>query len=242
MKLDEVMSKLLGSSIPTYYNWKRENRKIIKLLEKYFSKEDLEEFLETDKISELDNLKNLDNMLITEYTNFINPIVYKSKHIILTVDKDYRAIYSYFPIFIFFEYIENNAHNISCNDYYSYDNYATNINDIIRSNEYDNLKILTMPTDMFKVNEVLMFIFYKFNTLNGFNYFYKNWNYDNLEIIEYHKYYNMLYLEFKKIKNEFSNDLLIKESFIHFYNDNQFEKYKKDIGFPTNTDNSLDLG
>lgn len=54
MKKDELFSKLFEFSIPSYYNWKKENRPIIKLLEKYFSNEDLEEFLEKDKIHKFD--------------------------------------------------------------------------------------------------------------------------------------------------------------------------------------------
>ena len=57
MKYDEAISELLGSSIPTYYNWKREKRPIIELL-KYFTKEELEEYLETDKIEKFEILKD----------------------------------------------------------------------------------------------------------------------------------------------------------------------------------------
>ena len=40
----EIYMNLFDVSINTYYNWKKENRPIINLLDKYFSKEDLEEF------------------------------------------------------------------------------------------------------------------------------------------------------------------------------------------------------
>jgi hypothetical protein len=43
----------------TFFVWKREKRPIISLLEKYYSKEELQEFLETGKISKQDRLKEL---------------------------------------------------------------------------------------------------------------------------------------------------------------------------------------
>jgi hypothetical protein len=57
--LKKEICKLLGISSASYYRWKEE-RPIITLLEKYFSDQDLEEFLETGKISKLES-KNLDD-------------------------------------------------------------------------------------------------------------------------------------------------------------------------------------
>lgn len=54
MKKDELYSLLFGFSIPTYYNWKREKRPIINLLNRYFADKDLHDFLENDCV---DNLK-----------------------------------------------------------------------------------------------------------------------------------------------------------------------------------------
>jgi hypothetical protein len=53
--MQEEYCRLLDVSRNTYYVHKRENRPIVALLEKYFTKEDLEEFLETGKISRLEN-------------------------------------------------------------------------------------------------------------------------------------------------------------------------------------------
>ncbi len=66
------MVKILGNSRKTIYRWKEEQRPIINLLEKYFTQEDLQEFLETSKISKYDQL--------LEYENFknINRIKYIS--------------------------------------------------------------------------------------------------------------------------------------------------------------------
>jgi hypothetical protein len=46
MRYDELMSKLFGFSVPTYYNWKKENRPIINLIEQSFSVQQIENFLE----------------------------------------------------------------------------------------------------------------------------------------------------------------------------------------------------
>ena len=62
MKQDELISKLFGFSIPTYYNWKREKRPVLDLIEKYFSKDDLKEFLKCGSISKIERLKELEEI------------------------------------------------------------------------------------------------------------------------------------------------------------------------------------
>ncbi|MDT8339132.1 MAG: hypothetical protein RQ763_08025 [Sulfurimonas sp.] len=53
-----LMSTFFGFSPATYYSWRRERRPVILFFEKYFQKEELEEFLETGKIKRLDNYYN----------------------------------------------------------------------------------------------------------------------------------------------------------------------------------------
>lgn len=50
----EVMAALFDFNATTYYSWKKQERPIIRLIEKYFTKEDLEEFLNSEKISKLE--------------------------------------------------------------------------------------------------------------------------------------------------------------------------------------------
>lgn len=50
----KVIPQLLGNTEKSYYRWKEEKRPIILLLEKYFSKEDLQEFIDTQKIELLE--------------------------------------------------------------------------------------------------------------------------------------------------------------------------------------------
>lgn len=64
MKQDEVISTILGCSVSGYYKWKKENRVIINFLEKYFVKEELEEFIATGKIDKFDKLNFLYNEVI----------------------------------------------------------------------------------------------------------------------------------------------------------------------------------
>ncbi|MCT7575260.1 hypothetical protein N5U00_07955 [Aliarcobacter butzleri] len=59
MTFKKTMAKLFSTAEGTYYKWKKENRPIINLLETYFTKEDLEEFLTTGEISKQELTKNL---------------------------------------------------------------------------------------------------------------------------------------------------------------------------------------
>ncbi len=48
------IAELIGNNDKTIYRWKKEGRPIINLLEKYFTKENLEEFLSTGKIDKFE--------------------------------------------------------------------------------------------------------------------------------------------------------------------------------------------
>ena len=78
MRIEFLMSKLFGYSTQTYFNWKKEmdKRPILLLIEKYFSKEELETFLKTKKIEKLELIKDytfeelgdkLNNQYIEDY-------------------------------------------------------------------------------------------------------------------------------------------------------------------------------
>lgn len=60
MTFKETMAKLFSTSEGTYYKWKKEERPIIKLLDKYFDKTDLEEFLVTGNIKKMDEVNLID--------------------------------------------------------------------------------------------------------------------------------------------------------------------------------------
>ena len=74
MKVEDIYMELFGFSRPTYYKWKRENVKVIQLLEKYFSKSDLEEYLETGRIKRHENFDATKaDPLFIEYVKFNLP-------------------------------------------------------------------------------------------------------------------------------------------------------------------------
>ena len=50
-----AITTLLGVSKNSYWNYKKQDRPIIAFLEKYFSKEEIEEFLETGSMQKLEN-------------------------------------------------------------------------------------------------------------------------------------------------------------------------------------------
>lgn len=57
--MKEQIKKILDIADKTYYNWKNENIPIVAFLIKYFSEDELQEFLETGKIEKQELIKNL---------------------------------------------------------------------------------------------------------------------------------------------------------------------------------------
>lgn len=69
----KLISNLLGISEKSYYRWK-ETREIFKLLEKYFTDKDIEDFLETGKINRFEEIADLELLnieAINTYSNFV---------------------------------------------------------------------------------------------------------------------------------------------------------------------------
>lgn len=65
MTQSETMSELLEISENSYFRWKKKDHvKLIKLLEKYFDKEDLEEFIEKERINKFEKLNFLYEQVI----------------------------------------------------------------------------------------------------------------------------------------------------------------------------------
>lgn len=63
MRIEQLMSKLFGYSAQTYFNWKKEKdttRPIMNLMDKYFTKAELEEFLTSQKMAKLEAIKGID--------------------------------------------------------------------------------------------------------------------------------------------------------------------------------------
>ncbi len=75
MKREEIFTQLFQFSVPTFYNWQREKRPIMELLDKYFTKEDLEEFLEYGTVEKLEftNLQDYGNR-VAEFVKILDKL------------------------------------------------------------------------------------------------------------------------------------------------------------------------
>lgn len=75
MKYDEIICKLFGFSVPTYYNWKKDNRPIIKLIDKYFTANELLEFIDKSEISKYELFSSLEYNIVDEYIDLYTNII-----------------------------------------------------------------------------------------------------------------------------------------------------------------------
>ncbi len=71
--------KILGVSKNSYWNYKKQNRPIVDLLEKYFTEEDLDEFLKTGEIKKLELLKSKTEQIENLKSAILNQAIYSSK-------------------------------------------------------------------------------------------------------------------------------------------------------------------
>ena len=53
------ITKLIGNTEKSYYRWRQQGRLVISLLEKYFSKAEIDEFIETKKIARVELNKSV---------------------------------------------------------------------------------------------------------------------------------------------------------------------------------------
>lgn len=85
----ETIVKILGVSKNSYWNYKNQQRPIIFLLEKYFTKEDLEEFLETGKISKFETNAEYSHDLDLTKSLIIDNAVYSAKEKLRNLNFDF---------------------------------------------------------------------------------------------------------------------------------------------------------
>jgi len=101
MIMINTLVKILGITKPTYYRWKQENRPIITILNKYFYKNDLVEFLETEEMTRFKNLEKVQfltyesltqtHLIITNIKTFPRKIMSREGFYIIV----YRMILEY---------------------------------------------------------------------------------------------------------------------------------------------------
>ncbi len=144
---ESVYVNLFGwGSANTYYNWKKEKRPIISLLEKYFTQTDLEEFLEYGTIEKLEfaNIQNY-SVQAAEFVNVLNAV---KKFVEFYSRKEYRELceeYGYNEPDVFLGYD-------------SYDNdEPTNNNDLAPNENLDDL-YERLYSDVIKDNEGLTYL------------------------------------------------------------------------------------
>jgi hypothetical protein len=91
--MKETICKILGISTTSYYRWRKE-RPIILLLETYFTKKDLLQFIEDGKIDKLE-IKNSENSNLTEFytNNGLHKLIIKST---LPIDETDQMIIKFF--------------------------------------------------------------------------------------------------------------------------------------------------
>lgn len=73
----EIMAKLFDFNATTYYAWKKQNRPIINLIDRYFTKEDLQEFIDKGSIDALDSFNQNKNIQDIDILNKVSSLVQK---------------------------------------------------------------------------------------------------------------------------------------------------------------------
>ncbi|WP_237922442.1 hypothetical protein [Aliarcobacter butzleri] len=108
MTQSEIMANLLEISENSYYRWKKKDHvKLIKLIEQYFADSEIEEFLQTGKISKFDNLNKYSLSSCISFLEKLKLLRIKSS------PSRYAYEYNYFHYFTNFilDYIKNGYNN-----------------------------------------------------------------------------------------------------------------------------------
>lgn len=80
MKKEDIFSEILDCSVSGFYKWKKQNRPIIVLLEKYFTNDDLIEFLATGKISSFEMIEEFKIILLGSTLDYLTFVYDHLKH------------------------------------------------------------------------------------------------------------------------------------------------------------------
>lgn len=94
----KIACDILGITQRSYSNYSTQNRPIIKLLEKYFSKDDLKEFLENKRINRLETLHYFEKRVNEHYEYFMDE---------LEQTLSFEGMYFYYKFFEKFHFIIN---------------------------------------------------------------------------------------------------------------------------------------
>lgn len=98
MNFKEIIEKLFGFSAPTWYRWKKEQRLIVDLMDKYFEEKNLEEFINTGKINKFEQQEaflSFLNNLKKQYFDFIR-IKFVKLHFMHELQAEFYFQYLYY--------------------------------------------------------------------------------------------------------------------------------------------------
>ncbi len=168
MREEEIYSILFGfGSNTTFYNWKKDpKRKIIKFIEKYFTKKELEEFLETGKIDKFEGLKATNNFLASYKNKYFNFLHEKMSRINSLSEYQLQFYFSYL-FFIRLHYAQFEIHDHPF--YASLARFGLDFKDEMSHYDKDSLHIVYDIVD-FLENEK-MWNYFVFLLKNNFEHF-----------------------------------------------------------------------
>ena len=136
----KAIADLIGNDYKTIYRWKKEDRKIVEFFEKYFTKEELEEFLKKGYVDKLESIIAIedfsfslhstifDKILQIEPNEFYRKILQDFKEKIEIINK------SNFIVFLSQDYLEIYIEEFNESLYYC-------LEDIEDIEDFDNIKL-----------------------------------------------------------------------------------------------------
>ena len=228
MRIEILMSKLFGFSTQTYFNWKKDtdNRPIIELLDKYFNKEDLIEFLNRKEISKLEVTNNKEvfkYISLKKYYDYVSSILedtYKhnflDKDMVIHFEKidgiSYNTIISNTPVFILFKYINNKKNTENTLQEFGVDMLSI-------YNEYDNPTFYNEGVHkLFNINNDVLAFFELFRKRKSYQCYYDVFDFD-IDILE-DKFYSSK-------ESEYYDYIITKSINLHIWFENIYNNINK---------------
>ena len=193
----ETLCYFLGITKKTWYNWKSEERPVTLFIEKYLSHEDINEFIKSGNISELENKNLIYKLGFNEYENYIEKVIKSSdwvRHSIGDLTDPEQYLFTQVPIFTLFEYITLNDNN------FEEDYFIVSLFKILNKYKFN---LDAEPYDMnklFKINENILSLLSIFNETKSFDLYY---TYSSNHLVsKEHAFFEYCYREIKRIQKE----------------------------------------
>ncbi|MFY9071781.1 hypothetical protein [Aliarcobacter butzleri] len=154
MNFEKLILELMCFSRNTFYVWKREERPIISLIEKYFSNEDLKEFLETGEIKKFENISYITNNYIQKNLKIYIDSFEKSQSLLSEPHVNDNFIDFYFYFLTNFENLNlsSNANFLGIHSVLAQFLYLYQINEL-EINKNDEIEELEIKLAIPNINE-----------------------------------------------------------------------------------------